>query len=194
MSSSGIDKILILYDGNGRNQTIEQMIVNGLKHPHSIRVAKLSKENSKIIKAGDYGLLIINSNLLNPYSIDVVKFATNHPTATIIYIAEETSMQNEAEIKAKNELLELGVTFLMKPLTKSGFLVALNAADMAHIRLCTLKKKIDEEKIITRSKLILMEVLCMTEEQAHKYIERESMNNGVTRLETAYETLKTYDY
>lgn len=194
MCSSGIDKILILSDGINPTNVLKKFIITGLKHPHAIQEARIGKEGTKLVKEGDYGLLIIYSNLLNTDSIDICKYATNHPTATIIYIAEETTFEKEAEIKAKEELLEIGATFLVKPLTKNAFLVALNAADMAHIRLCTLKKKLDDEKVINRSKLILMEVLCMTEEQAHKYIERESMNNGVTRLETAFDILKTYDY
>lgn len=194
MSSSGIDKILIISDSAGRNTILESLIVNGLKHPHVIQEAKIDSEGSKLVKKGDYGLLIITSDVLNKDSVKLAKIATAHPTATIIYIANETSFEKEEEAKSKNELLEIGATFLVKPLTKNAFLVALNAADMAHIRLCTLKQKLEDEKVITRAKLVLMQVLCMSEEQAHKYIERESMNNGVTRLETAYEILKTYDY
>lgn len=194
MSSSGIDKVLLLSDGINKNNILKNLIINGLKHPHVIQEAKTDKDGMKIVKNGDFGLLIISSDVLNEYSIDIASAATSHPTATIIYIANETDFSKEGEIKNKERLLEIGATFLVKPLTKNAFLVALNAADMAHIRLCTLKQKLENEKVINRSKLVLMQVLCMSEEQAHKYIERESMNNGVTRLETAYEILKTYDY
>lgn len=194
MSSSGIDKVLLLSDGINKNNILKNLIINGLKHPHVIQEAKIDKEGMKIVKKGDFGLLIISSDVLNEYSIDIASSATSHPTATIIYIANETDFSKDGEIKNKERLLEIGATFLVKPLTKNAFLVALNAADMAHIRLCTLKQKLENEKVINRSKLVLMQVLCMSEEQAHKYIERESMNNGVTRLETAYEILKTYDY
>lgn len=194
MSSSGIDKVLILTEDSGRNAVIENLVVNGLKHPHAIQTAHIGKEGLSLVKKGDFGLLIISSNILNSDSIKAASLATNHPTATIIYIAAESSFENEEEKRNKAELLELGATYLSKPLTKNAFLVALNSADMAHIRLCTLRQKLENEKVINRAKLVLMEVLCMTEEQAHKYIEKESMNHGVTKVETAYDVLRTYDY
>ena len=194
MSSSGIDKILILFDETSRNEVLKKFVVSGLKHPHSIRECYINNEGIKLAKEGDFGLLIVSSDISKQLSIEAVRIATKHPTATIIYIASETDFSKEQEAKDREELLELGATLLVKPLTKNAFMVALNAADMAHIRLCTLKRKIDEEKVITRAKLLLMEVLCMREEQAHKYIEKESMNNGVTRLETAYDVIRTYDY
>lgn len=194
MCSSGIDKILILSDHSSSTTTLKSLVINGLKHPHAIQECSVTKAGLKLVKTGDYGLLIITSNILNNLSIEAAKMATNHPTSTIIYIASDSDFSKEEEKEAKAKLMEIGATFLTKPLTKNAFLVALNAADMAHIRLCTLKAKLDNEKVINRSKLVLMQVLCMTEEEAHKYIERESMNNGVTRLETAYDILKTYDY
>lgn len=194
MCSSGIDKVLILFDERSHSDAVKKLIVTGLKHPHVIKEVSLNKDSLKLVKKGDFGLLIISSNISSQISIDAAKLATSHPTATIIYIADETELKSEQEIKGQKELLEIGANLLIKPVTKNAFLVALNAADMAHIRLCTLKQKIEDEKVITRAKLVLMGVLCMSEEQAHKYLEKESMNRGVTRLETAYDVLRTYDY
>ena len=194
MSSSGIDKVLILFDETSRNEVIKKFVVSGLKHPHVISEGYLNKDSIKEVRKGDFGLLIISCKITNQFSIEAARIAATHPTATIIYIAEETDFSRSEELKTKEELLEIGANLLVKPVNKTAFKVALNAADMAHIRLCTLKQKIEDEKVITRAKLILMQVLCMTEEQAHKYIEKESMNNGVTRIETAYDVLRTYDY
>lgn len=194
MSSSGIDKVLLLADDKNSNHSVKSLVVEGLKHPHRIDEIRLDRNCLPIVRQGDYGLLIIVSDLHNNLSIDIVRAATKHPTASIIYICEENDLMDDASVEAKAELLELGATLIMKPVTKKQFMVALNAADMAHIRLCVLKKKLETEKIINRSKLILMEVLGMSEEQAHKYIERESMNNGVSKLDTAYDILRQYGF
>lgn len=194
MSSSGIDKILVLSDEPSRSEVLKKYIVSGLKHPHFLKEARIDKDGIKSVKKGDFGLLIILSHISNKLSIDAARFATNHPTATIIYIASETDFSDPEDEKNRKELLEIGANLLIKPVSKNSVLVALNAAEMAHIRLCTLRQKLEDEKIINRAKLILMEVLCMSEDQAHKYIEKESMNRGVTRVETAYDILRTYDY
>lgn len=194
MSSSGIDKVLLLTEVPGRSAVIEKLIVSGLKHPHVIKEGILNKEGINLVRQGDFGLLIILADITNDKAISAAKSATNHPTATIIFVANEIKTSNEYIDEARKDLLEIGATLLVKPLTKDAFRVALNAADMAHIRLCTLRQKLEDEKVISRAKLVLMEVLCMTEEQAHKHIEKESMNYGVTKVQTAYDILRTYDY
>lgn len=43
----------------------------------------------------------------------------------------------------------------------------------------------DEENIIMRAKLYLMEVYMMTEEQAHRFIQKRSMDTGAKFIDTA---------
>ena len=102
-------------------------------------------------------------------------------------------LKAEEEKKAKEKLLDMGATILVKPLKQSAFTTAIQAADMAHIRLGALKKKLDDEKVITRAKLLLMQTLSFTEEEAHKFIEKEAMNSGRTRSDVAYEIIRTYE-
>ena len=46
-------------------------------------------------------------------------------------------------------------------------------------------RSIEEQEIIKEAKKVLMEVNFMTENEAHKYIQRKSMNNSDTLVETA---------
>ena len=62
---------------------------------------------------------------------------------------------------------------------------------MISISLCMIVK--DEEKVLARSKLILLKTLSLSEDEAHKYIEKEAMNNGQKKIDVAYEILRTYD-
>jgi len=55
-----------------------------------------------------------------------------------------------------------------------------------------LKVKMDEIRIVSRAKMLLMQNLSMTEEQAHHYIEKEAMNRGEKKLEIANGIIKTY--
>lgn len=52
--------------------------------------------------------------------------------------------------------------------------------------------RIDEMRLINRAKCTLMEYLKFTEPQAHRYIEKQAMNNRQTRREVAEKILKTY--
>ena len=55
------------------------------------------------------------------------------------------------------------------------------------------RKKIEEIRIVDRAKLILIQVLKMTEPQAQHYIEKQSMDLRQTRLTTAESILRTYE-
>ncbi len=55
-----------------------------------------------------------------------------------------------------------------------------------------LKEKMEEIRLINRAKMLLMQNLSMTEENAHRYIEKEAMNRCVKKLSIAEEVIKTY--
>ena len=56
-----------------------------------------------------------------------------------------------------------------------------------------LQKKIEEIRLVDRAKLILIQVLKMTESQAQRYIEKQSMDLRQTRVVTAENILRTYE-
>ena len=53
--------------------------------------------------------------------------------------------------------------------------------------------RIEEMRTINRAKTTLMKYLKFTEPQAHKYIEKQAMNNRQTRLEVAVRILAQYE-
>lgn len=193
MSSTGIDKVLILRREPGASRVLENFIINSLKHPHEVIWDTFSENGIRLAKKGDYGLLIVESAISDPAAIKACHCAVSHPTASILFLADETTFSSEDEKKAKARLLDMGATILVKPLKQSAFATAIQAADMAHIRLGVLKKKLDDEKVVTRAKLLLMQTLSFTEEEAHKFIEKEAMNSGRTRSEVSYEIIRTYE-
>ena len=56
-----------------------------------------------------------------------------------------------------------------------------------------LQKKIEEIRLVDRAKCVLIQVLSMTEPQAHRYLEKEAMDRRVTRREVAEQVLRTYE-
>ncbi|MBQ5968169.1 MAG: ANTAR domain-containing protein [Clostridiales bacterium] len=193
MSSTGIDKVLILRKEAGASRVLENFIMKSLKHPHEIVWEVLAENGIRAAKKGDYGLLIVEADISDPSAVKACHVAAGHPTASILFLADETTFSTDAEKKGKEKLLDMGAAILVKPLKQSAFATAIQSADMAHIRLGALKKKLDDEKVITRAKLLLMQTLGFTEDEAHKFIEKEAMNSGRNRSEVAYEIIRTYE-
>lgn len=63
--------------------------------------------------------------------------------------------------------------------------------------LCTetvsLKRKLDDTRIVTRAKLLLMARLKMSEKEAHRYIEKAAMDTCCKRREVAERIIRTYE-
>lgn len=56
-----------------------------------------------------------------------------------------------------------------------------------------LQKKMDDIKIIYRAKLCLMGYLDMTEEQAHRYIQKQAMDMRISPRQVAENLIRTYE-
>ena len=55
-----------------------------------------------------------------------------------------------------------------------------------------LKVKMEEIKQVNRAKMLLMQNMKMTEQEAHRYIEKEAMDRGMKRIAISEEIIKTY--
>lgn len=94
---------------------------------------------------------------------------------------------------------DYGIVVVSKPINRSLFTQLLGVVRAAQKRYAGLSKEnerlrssIEESKIINRAKFLLMQHLSLSEERAHKYIERQAMDMRISRLEVAKQVLKTY--
>jgi response regulator NasT len=55
-----------------------------------------------------------------------------------------------------------------------------------------LKVKMEEIRLVNRAKMLLMQNLKMTEQEAHRYIEKEAMDRGMKKIAVSEEIIKTY--
>ncbi len=90
----------------------------------------------------------------------------------------------------------VGAMLLKKPITQSTFLQAVrHAAAMyrrAELLLSENKRlhvRLDEVRMVSRAKLLMMNRFSMTEEQAHHYLERQAMRERISLGEAAKSVL-----
>ncbi|MDE6398598.1 MAG: ANTAR domain-containing protein [Clostridiales bacterium] len=93
-----------------------------------------------------------------------------------------------------------GVLVLGKPLSHTELYRAVALVRATNNRIARLVeekrdllKKIDDLRLINRAKIILMQNMGFTEEQAHRHIEKRAMDQRRTRAEVAMEILRTYE-
>lgn len=57
----------------------------------------------------------------------------------------------------------------------------------------TLRRQLDDTRLVNRAKLLLIDHLKMSEGDAHRYIEKTAMDTGVKRREVAESIIRTYE-
>jgi len=95
---------------------------------------------------------------------------------------------------------EDGVLTISKPVDKALFWSALSLAKSVQNRIrrlqtenIKLKKKIEDIRIIDRAKLLLISNMKMSEQEAHRYIEKQAMDARSSRRIVAEGILKVYE-
>lgn len=93
-----------------------------------------------------------------------------------------------------------GVLVIAKPIQRHLFHHYLLFADCFRSRLLRLEREneklkhmVEDLKIIDRAKLLLVTCLNMSEEQAHRYLEKQAMDLRTSRLNVAKQVIRTYE-
>ena len=99
-----------------------------------------------------------------------------------------------------SELCSCGVYVIRKPFGVNMFKVTLQMVGVAFNRMKMLynknnklMQKIEEIKLINRAKAILIKTFGMSEDEAHRYMERQAMDLRKTKVYVAEKILGTYE-
>ena len=143
----------------------------------------------------DFDICIINGPIDNSSGEDLA-----------IDIAEKNNCQVILFVKAEfiDEVAEhvedYGIITVSKPINKQLFWQALKLArvaqrriSMAHKESAKLEQKLEDMKIISRAKLLLIVNSDVSEEEAHKIIEKQAMDMRKSRVEIAKDIIKKYE-
>ncbi|WP_242965380.1 ANTAR domain-containing response regulator [Dehalobacterium formicoaceticum] len=143
----------------------------------------------------DFDLIIINAPLRDESGESLSRhFASIGISQVILVVANE-------HFEAVSAICENdGVLTISKPINKAVFWSALKLARAAQSRLkrmqdenSSLKKKIEDVRIVGRAKCILISHLNMSEQEAHRYIEKQAMDMRTTKRAIAEGILKNYE-
>ncbi|MBQ1902020.1 MAG: response regulator [Lachnospiraceae bacterium] len=106
----------------------------------------------------------------------------------------------EVEAETSVHMEKYGVITLGKPVHTKLFWDALRLSKIANNRIqmlmhenMMLQKKMKELKLVTQAKLILMQSLNISEEAAHRKIEKMAMDQRLSKREIAQEIISTYE-
>lgn len=86
---------------------------------------------------------------------------------------------------------------LATPASRSDFYASLDTLlqfEAKHLHHPTPKRKDEEQKVIQRAKELLMDINRMTEAEAHRFLQKRSMDAGLKMVETAQMVIDSYTH
>ncbi len=143
----------------------------------------------------DFDLVVVNAPLKDESGESLSRQIASEGVSQVILLVKA---EHTEAVSAACE--EDGVLTVSKPINRAILWATLKLAGSAQSRLRRmqaennkLRQKIEDIRIIDRGKCLLISCLGMSEEQAHRYIEKEAMDSRVTRREVAEKILKVYN-
>ena len=164
----------------------------------SIREIASSKscgDARRLLLERDFDLLIVNAPLGDESGESLSRHVASTSTSQVILIVKSEYFD---AVSAACE--EDGVLTVSKPVNRTVFWSALKLASSAQKQVkrvqaenSKLKQRIEDIRIVDRAKCLLISYLKMSEQEAHRYIEKQAMDLRSTRRIVAEGILKTYE-
>ena len=141
-----------------------------------------------------YDLIIINAPLSDDYGTKfAIDMSDKKPSVVLLFV------NGDDYNDIYNQVSDFGVFTIRKPLHNQNIMQILDFAKSTRERLRKTEKKIVslevkmmDIKIVNRAKWVLINSLKMSEDEAHRYIEKQAMDKCVSKRIIAEDILNTY--
>ena len=138
--------------------------------------------------------IIISTPLSDEFGLDLVADIAKDAKNGIVVLAK-----HEIADEVQRKLKFTGAFVLPRPFSKAMLVQTIKMAEIAHIGMAKLEEEnrhltqqLSDMKIVNRAKSMLMQYLNLTEEQAHRHIQKQAMDLRKTQRAVAEDILKTY--
>ena len=143
----------------------------------------------------DYDVVLINCPLKDEFGSELAENVIKDTYAGAMLLVRNDVYEGVCSVMEK-----IGVFCEPKPLSSRSFAQGLRMTIATCQRLKglvrkteNLKEKMEEIKLVGRAKLLLITKLSFTEEEAHKYIEKQAMDRCVKKTVIACDIIKNYN-
>ena len=157
---------------------------------HSVAAAKRRQLDQP------YDIVLINAPLPDDFGMRLAIDTCNSSGAGVLLL-----VKNEVYNDIYSKVVGYGVMTLSKPTSTQMVAQSLRVLCATRERLrkveerqASVEEKIEEIRLVNKAKWQLIECLRMTEAEAHRYIEKQAMDQRVSKREIAESIIETYTY
>lgn len=186
------ERLLLISAEKGQKALIQLLNVSqpGLQ----ISLAVSGADARRILLAQDFDFVLINAPLLDENGQDLAGLAAGRNSGGVLLLLKSDRLS-----LVQPRLEEQGIIVLPKPLNRAALTEAVALVRIMNRRLRRLRadnlrqrQKLEEVRLVSRAKCLLIANCGFSEEQAHDAIEKTAMNRRITKLQLAEDIIKKY--
>lgn len=188
-----MEKALIVASSE-KGRSVISSLMRAENSATSISTAENAPAARRMILDEEWDTIIINSPLAGDDAEALAKMAVTSSNASVLLLLRSDFLADTIE-----ELSGLSILIVEKPLIPQLFFQSLHLAASFKAKCMSLieenkrlSAKIEEMKFIDRAKCALIEHEHLSEAEAHRKVEKEAMDNRISRREAAVAILRSY--
>ncbi len=151
-------------------------------------------EARRLLDAQKFDLVVVNTPLPDEHGEAVARLAYQNGATVILLVKAEHADAVWERIR------KTGIHMIAKPLKRAVLFQMLQCIVVEQERLQKLQeekdrlsRQIQDANLLNRAKLLLIQVLKLSEPQAHHYIEKQAMDLRITKRQVAEGIINTYE-
>lgn len=184
--------VLLVSAAEKFNQTTLALLPPTDYHP--VTVAGSAGEARRAMNGVQFDLVLVNAPLPDEFGSRFAEDVCARGGAGVLLFVRAELYDDVCA-----RVTDSGVMVLSKPTSTQTVTQTLRMLCAARERLrrmeekqATVDEKIREIRLVNRAKWLLIECLGMTEADAHRYIEKQSMDQRISKREVAESVIRTY--
>ena len=177
---------ILLAGSTEKGRALLQSLMPPGRFEHA-RVCLNGAETRRAFAEGDWAVVVINTPLGDESGLELAIELAHQSSAGVLLLVKADVAETVA-LRMRDD----GVLVLPKPVARPlfdqalGYAVAMRSRLLSvHAENARLEKRLNELRTVSRAKFLLIERKHMTEEQAHRQIERMAMDTRQTSLAVA---------
>lgn len=184
--------VLLVSSGDQFTKTIKELMPP--THFYPVHAVRSAGEARRTLLGTGVDIVLINTPLPDEFGAQLAMDLCERSDAAVLLVVKSERYE---DVYAR--VTEHGVLTLPKPTSTQLVRQSLRALCAVRERLrrvgekqATVEDKIQEIRLVNRAKWALIQCLGMTEQAAHRYIEKRAMDERISRREAAMQVLSVY--
>lgn len=193
MAELSIQSALLVCPGGRGADKLKALMADG--QIRACDVAASGSEARRLMSEKSYPMAVINAPLSDESGLELAAELSQDSAAAVVLLVKAEWMS-----VVFAPATEAGVLVVSKPMNPSAFTQAVQMAAAMHNRLEAmsfqyekLEKRLEEIRAIDRAKCLLIQHMKLTEEEAHRAIEKQAMDLRLPKARVAKELIRRFE-